>query len=93
MRHNTDVSAATEMPGMNISVTGHCFLLHFAFRGQINNACLVFCELLTLTNDACTVLTSSRSLVFVNSYEQALQALADSEARRETSDKEMKLVS
>ena len=29
----------------------------------------------------------------VNSYEQALQALADSEARRETSDKEMKLVS
>lgn len=27
------------------------------------------------------------------SYEQSLQALADSEARRETSDKEMKLVS
>ena len=30
---------------------------------------------------------------FPPSYEQALQALADSEAKRETSDKEMKLVS
>jgi hypothetical protein len=38
------------------------------------------------------ILTFFLSLVFsVNSYEQALQALADSEARKETSDKEMKL--
>ncbi|CAI7992847.1 hypothetical protein GBAR_LOCUS1139 [Geodia barretti] len=35
----------------------------------------------------------SDKLQLQTSYEQALQALADSEARRETSDKEMKLVS
>ncbi len=32
-------------------------------------------------------------LVSLHSYEEALQALADSEAKRETIDKEMKLVS